>query len=105
MPRVTHATVKNGDVVVLVGTMKGAFLARSRPSRARWDVVGPLFPGASVYAMAYDGRAGRKRLWAGPWSMHWGAVLSSSRFDRHRLGDCRGPSPCARGAPRTDVIR
>jgi hypothetical protein len=28
--------------------------------------------------MAYDGRAGRRRLWAGTSSMHWGAVLQSS---------------------------
>jgi len=78
MPRVTHATVKNGDVVVLVGTMKGAFVFAANASRKRWSRGGPYFPGRTVYAMAYDGRAGRQRLWAGPWSMHWGAVLCSS---------------------------
>ena len=75
MPRVRHAAVKDGDVVVLVGTMKGAFVFVSDAKRKRWQRGGPYFPGRSVYAMAYDGRAGRKRLWAGPWSMHWGAVL------------------------------
>ena len=29
--------VKDGDVLVLVGTMKGAFLLRSNGARARWD--------------------------------------------------------------------
>lgn len=37
---------------------------------------GPYFPGSSVYAMAYDKE--RKRLWAGPSSMHFGALLRSS---------------------------
>jgi hypothetical protein len=78
MPPVRHATVKDGDVLVLVGTMKGAFLFRSTPARARWERGGPYFPGHSVYALAYDGRNGRRRLWAGPSSMHWGSVLSSS---------------------------
>ena len=78
MPRVTHATVKNGDVVVLVGTMKGAFVFSANVRRKSWSRGGPYFPGRTVYAMAYDGRGGRQRLWAGPWSMHWGAVLCSS---------------------------
>jgi photosystem II stability/assembly factor-like uncharacterized protein len=70
--------VKDGDTLVLVGTMKGAFLMRSSGARARWDTGGPHFPGQAVYALAYDGRAGRRRLWAGTGSMHWGAILRSS---------------------------
>ena len=73
-----HVSVKDGDVLVLVGTMKGAFLLRSNAARSRWDVGGPYFQGQSVYALAYDGRAGRRRLLAGPGSMHFGAVLSTS---------------------------
>ena len=78
MPRVRHASVKDGDVVVLVGTMKGAFVFRSNAARARWEAGGPYFAGHAIYAMAYDGRAGRRRIWASPSSMHWGSVLSSS---------------------------
>ena len=70
--------VKDGDVLLLVGTMKGAFLLRADRTRASWDTAGPYFPGHAVYAMAYDGRGGRRRLWAGTGSMHWGAVLRSS---------------------------
>ena len=73
-----HLAVKDGDVLLLVGTMKGAFLFRSNRARSRWETGGPYFPGQSVYAMAYDGRAGRRRLWAGTGSMHWGAVLRTS---------------------------
>jgi hypothetical protein len=50
---------KRGDVIVLVGTTKGAFLMRSGPGRRSWDRHGPFFPGHAVYAMAYDERGGR----------------------------------------------
>ncbi|HYH09805.1 MAG TPA: exo-alpha-sialidase [Thermoanaerobaculia bacterium] len=78
MPETKHVTPRNGDVLLLVGTMKGAFLLRSDASRKNWEMGGPYFPGSAVYAMAYDDRNGRRRLWAGPQSMHWGAVLRSS---------------------------
>ncbi len=71
-------SVKNGDALLLVGTMKGAFLLRSDPSRRRWEVGGPHFPGLSVYALAYDARDGRRRIWTAPKSEHWGAELCSS---------------------------
>ena len=78
MPAARHVSPKHGDVVLLVGTMKGAFVLRANAKRAKWDVGGPYFPGSAVYAMAYDGREGRHRIWAGPQSMHWGALLRSS---------------------------
>ena len=73
-----HVAVRKGDVVLLVGTMKGAFLLRSNRSRRRWDVGGPYFPGTAVYALAFDGRGGRSRVWAGTTSEHWGPGLASS---------------------------
>ncbi len=72
------ASVGDGDVVLLVGTMKGAFLFRSGPGREEWDEAGPWFQGEPVYALAYDGRAGRHRVWAAPTSFHWGPRLVSS---------------------------
>jgi photosystem II stability/assembly factor-like uncharacterized protein len=69
---------EDGDVLLLVGTMKGAFLFRSDRSRRRWERSGPHFRGQSVYAMAWDGRAGRRRIWAAPKSLHWGAELCAS---------------------------
>ena len=78
MPAIRHADVKSGDAVVLVGTMKGAFILRSSPARRAWDVGGPYFPGHEVYAIACDRRDGRTRIWAGPNSMHWGALLKST---------------------------
>ncbi|MDP9192412.1 MAG: exo-alpha-sialidase [Acidobacteriota bacterium] len=84
MPDTHHITPQDGDVLVLVGTMKGAFILRSDKHRQKWDLGGPYFPGSAVYAMAYDGREGRHRLWAGPQSMHWGGLLRwSDDFGRN----------------------
>ena len=78
MPVTRNVKPRNGDVLLLVGTMKGAFILRANKKRKSWDIGGPYFPGSAVYAMAYDGRAGRHRIWAAPNSMHWGGLLRSS---------------------------
>ena len=69
---------KGGDVVLLVGTLKGAFFLRAPATRTAWAVEGPYLPGRAVYALAHDGREGRQRIWASAASMHWGAVLVST---------------------------
>lgn len=71
-------SIENGDVLLLVGTMKGAFFLRSDRSRRRWEKSGPHFPGRSVYAIAWDGRNDRHRIWAAPKSLHWGAELTAT---------------------------
>lgn len=43
---IRHLQVKSGDVLLMVGTMKGLFLLRSSAQRSRWDIAGPYFPGA-----------------------------------------------------------
>jgi photosystem II stability/assembly factor-like uncharacterized protein len=68
----------DGDVLLLVGTTKGAFLAWSDPGRTHWRIDGPHFRGESVYALAFDGRNGRRRTFAATASMHWGSVLRAS---------------------------
>lgn len=78
MPKTTRVRAKAGDVLVLVGTMKGAFILRADASRRKWELGGPYFPGQAVYALAHDPRGGRNRLWAATGSMHWGAVLCHS---------------------------
>jgi len=77
-PAASGLSVREGDALLLVGTMKGLFLFGSRPGRRRWSMAGPFFPGSSVYGAAFDSRAGRKRIWAAPSSMHWGAELAWS---------------------------
>src|SRR5665213_192570 len=68
----------DGQVVLMVGTQKGAFLLWSDASRSNWRIDGPHFPGESVYAVALDQRAGRHRTLAATRSFHWGSVLRSS---------------------------
>jgi photosystem II stability/assembly factor-like uncharacterized protein len=78
MPAVKHVHTKKGDVLILVGTMKGAFLFRSDAKRKRWEAGGPYSIGCPVYTMAYDGRDGRHRLWWSQQSFRWGTSLLSS---------------------------
>ena len=54
MPNIQHISPKSGDALVLVGTMKGAFMLRADAARRSWDVGGPYFPGHAVYALAYS---------------------------------------------------
>jgi serine/threonine protein kinase/photosystem II stability/assembly factor-like uncharacterized protein len=75
---IKHLDVKNSDVLLLLGTTKGAFLARSRPDRKHWEVAGPYFHGHAIYSLAYDSRNGRHRLWASTGSPLWGTYLRSS---------------------------
>src|SRR5258708_17619792 len=50
-----HLSVKNGDVLLLVGTNKGAFFLRSSRDRSRWDVAGADFYYPGSHAMGYVG--------------------------------------------------
>src|SRR5947209_8747700 len=78
MPSVQHVSPKKGDVVLLVGTLKGAFVLRSNVARKKWEVAGPYSIGSPVYTMALDQRAGRQRLWWSQQSFRWGTSLVSS---------------------------
>ncbi|HUI84865.1 MAG TPA: protein kinase [Candidatus Binatia bacterium] len=74
---VRHVKVGMEDFLLLVGTTKGAFILKSNVQRSRWQVGGPYFHGEAVYALAYDNRVGRHRLWASTHS-YWGTLLRSS---------------------------
>ena len=78
MPEITYVDAKPGDVLLLVGTMKGAFVLGSDKNRKKWTVGGPYFPGRAIYALAHDQRQGRSRLWAAVNSSFWGSYLSTS---------------------------
>jgi photosystem II stability/assembly factor-like uncharacterized protein len=67
-----------GDTLLLVGTVKGAFIFTADPSRTEWSMTGPHFPGESVYALAYDERGGRQRTLAATRSFHWGSTIRTS---------------------------
>jgi photosystem II stability/assembly factor-like uncharacterized protein len=67
-----------GEVLLLVGTQKGAFIVSSDSARKRWRIGTPHFRGETVYSIAIDDRAGRHRIYAGTRSFHWGSVLRAS---------------------------
>ena len=78
MPSARSRSVSDGDVVLMVGTVKGAFLFWSDASRKRWRLDGPHFRGESVYSIALDQRGGRRRTLAATRSFHWGSVIRCS---------------------------
>ncbi|HEX9938410.1 MAG TPA: hypothetical protein VGB15_14840 [Longimicrobium sp.] len=67
-----------GDVLLMVGTMKGAFLFWADGERREWRMEGPHFRGETVYSLAFDQRGGRRRMLAGTQSFHWGSVVRAS---------------------------
>ncbi len=71
-------TPRDGDVMILVGTTKGAFLLRSNAARKRFELGGPHFAGQSIYSLTLDQRGGNRRLYAGGSSDHFGPVLYTS---------------------------
>lgn len=73
-----------GDVLRMIGTTKGAFLLWSTTDRKRWRIDAPHFPGESVFAMAFDSRGGRQRLFASTNTWQHGSVVrSSDDFGHH----------------------
>ena len=66
------ANARPGDLVVLVGTRKGAFIITGDQSRRRWHVSGAYNPGTDIFHLVYDSRAGGRvfsasnSMWFGP---------------------------------------
>ena len=52
----------HGDILVLVGTRKGAFVFSADRGRTKWEMTGPHWPGSDIFHAVYDGR-GDGRLW------------------------------------------
>ena len=78
MVKTARKSAKAPEALLLVGTMKGAFVFRSDKSRRKWKMDGPHFRGEAVYALLHDTRAGRARTFAATNSMHWGPSVRSS---------------------------
>ena len=69
------------DVMVLLGTRKGAFILSSGKSRKNWQVSGPHSPGSEVFHLSYDHREGGT-VFAAVNHMIWGPTVQRS----HDLG-------------------
>lgn len=74
----TRSANSDSDILLMVGTMKGAFILRSDKSRKKWKVEGPHLRGTAVYAMMHDGREGRHRTFAAANNTFFGSTLRSS---------------------------
>jgi len=76
----THGTSPaDGDLALLVGTRKGAFILRSDTKRENWRMEGPQFLGHIVYHMVLDPRD-RETLLMASSTGHLGPTLHRS-FD------------------------
>ena len=66
------------ETVVLIGTRKGLFTARSRDQRRSWSVEPRQFANSEVYSVAFDARRDPPRVFAGVGTGHWGPYLAYS---------------------------
>ena len=69
-------TAKDGPILLLVGTRKGAFVFSSRDGRRTWKMSGPHFRGNNIYHVSYDRR--NKILLASVGSEQWGPSIARS---------------------------
>ena len=66
------AAARPGDLLVLAGTRKGAFILTGDQSRRRWQLSGPYNPGTDIFHLVYDPRSGGRiysasnSMWFGP---------------------------------------
>ena len=68
---------RTGDILLMVGTVTGAFIFLSDAARGNFRMSGPHFPGQSVWSAAFIGN-GAARIIVGNKSEHWGAMVSHS---------------------------
>jgi len=68
---------KSDDILLTVGTVKGAFIFLSDRTRGDFRMSGPHFPGQAVASAAFMGN-GAPRIVVGNKSEHWGAMVSRS---------------------------
>ena len=68
---------QKGDVLLLAGTRKGAFILSSGPGRKDWAITGPHHAGSDVFHMAYDGQ-GTGKVYAAVNHTIWGPRMEIS---------------------------
>lgn len=78
MERSERIKPQSGDVILTVGTVKGAFIFHSDQSRREFRIAGPYFKGQGVYSTAYLPDRTAPRILMSNRSEHWGAVVSWS---------------------------
>ena len=71
-------TPQSGDVIMMVGTVKGAFIFRSDRNRRQFRIAGPYFKGQEVFSTAYLPDKKAPRILIGNKSQHWGSTVNWS---------------------------
>src|SRR5258707_4122989 len=69
---------ETGDVIVMVGTVKGVFIFHSDRARGNFNIAGPWFKGQAVFSAAYLSDRKQPRILMSNRSEHWGPVVSWS---------------------------
>ena len=75
---VRHVTVRSGDVLLFVGTSKGAFILRSNRERSRWEVGGPYFHGQAIHSLLTTAAQAATGSGPRPTNTFWGTFLRST---------------------------
>ena len=71
-------SARSGDMMVLVGTRKGAFILTGNDSRRHWQLSDLFSPGSDVFHLVYD-RRGEGKLFAATNSMWFGPQVEFSQ--------------------------
>ena len=75
---------RKGDVLLMVGTRKGAFVFSDDPGRRDWAITGPHHPGSDIFHLAYDsnssgeGSGGSGEILAAENHLIWGPQVQIS---------------------------
>src|SRR5262249_35879730 len=72
-----HIHPQSGDLILMVGTVKGAFIFfQSARDRRDFTATGPFIQGYEAFSMAYLPDRDKPRIVVGNKSQHWGSVVS-----------------------------
>src|SRR6516162_2460195 len=78
MDNVKAISPHTGDLILVVGTVKGAFIFHSDPKRGDFKIAGPYFKGMAVFSIAYLPHKKSPRILVGAKSEHWGSTVNWS---------------------------
>ena len=68
---------RKGDIVLLAGTRKGAFVLSAGPGRKDWAITGPHHRGSDIFHLTFEGN-GSRRILAAENHMIWGPQIQIS---------------------------
>jgi hypothetical protein len=78
MESVCAISPQSGDLILMIGTVKGAFLFHSDHKRNQFRIAGPYFKGQEVFSTAYLPDRKSPRILVGAKSQHWGSTVNWS---------------------------